>query len=69
MKKHKSVDMIKDSWVEIVVDKYTMNHNWRNGCACNNVVFNLMGGRRIWTKVKFDCGEVVKINCNSLKVI
>ena len=36
-------------------------------CDHNDVVINLMGGKRVWTMIQFECGERIKINCQRLR--
>lgn len=69
MSKHPRVKMKKNTLVEITEPKYVELHKDRCFCECSNIVLNLMGDKRVWTRVKFDCGEMIKINCNVLKKV
>jgi len=69
VKSHNKIAMKKNAKYRIVVDKYIDGHRIRNGCSCSNVVLNLINGRRIWTRIRFDCGEVCKINCHCLEKV
>jgi hypothetical protein len=62
-------DMIKNEKYAIICDKIFENHKWRNNCVCEPYVLNLIGGKLVWTRVEFDCGERIKINCNCLDKI
>ena len=66
---HEKIDMVKNAKYRITVDKYVSAHRLRCSCNCSAVVLNLLGGKRYWTRVKFDCGEIIKINCHCLEKI
>jgi len=66
---HSKIDMVKNALYEITTSKYVAAHRARYGCNCSAVVLNLLGGKRYWTRVQFDCGERIKINCHCLKKV
>ena len=59
---YKEINLIADKDFLINNSKYLLAHNWRCNCQCSGKVTNLLGGERIWTRVRFECGEVIKIN-------
>jgi len=69
MSKHPLVEMKKNAPVEITEEKYVELHRHRCFCECSSIVLNLMGDKRSWTRVRFDCGEMIKINCSVLKKV
>jgi hypothetical protein len=66
--KHVKVEMIKLHKYKILYVKYIETHRLKNMCKCSEIVTNLLGGERIWTRIQFDCGEIIKINCGCLKL-
>jgi hypothetical protein len=66
---HEKIKMLRDKKYKINDIKYHSGHCWRCGCNCPDIVLNLLIGSRIWTRVKFDCGEVIRINCACLDEI
>lgn len=63
--KHPTKDMAKNC--TYTVDSATLEkHQWRCKCECPEKVLNLMGDKRVWTRVEFECGEQIKINCQRL---
>lgn len=68
-KTHSKKNMKKDAQYAIIVDKIVASHRMRCVCACPVVVKNLMGGLRVWTRVEFECGERIKINCHCLEKV
>jgi hypothetical protein len=65
--KHEEVRVLRDIKYLIVDKKYIDGHNFRCGCLCSGLVLNLLTGRRTWTRIRFDCGEMIKINCHCLE--
>lgn len=63
--KHEPIEMIKEEHYTID-DRLAEMHRWRCMCECESTVINLMGDKRVWTRVQFDCGEQVKVNCKCL---
>lgn len=66
---HQKVDMKKNVYYKIITPKYISAHRARCGCNCSGVVLNLLGGLRVWTRVRFECEEMIKINCQALKIV
>jgi hypothetical protein len=69
MRVHNKKAMKKNVKYKIIIVKYIEAHRARNGCNCSDEVLNMINGRRVWTRVRFDCGEIKKINCNCLEKI
>lgn len=67
--KHDLKEMIKDKKYKITNDKYVSSHRWRCQCSCPEIVTNLLAGSLTWTRIKFDCGEMIKINCQCLEEV
>lgn len=51
-----------------VSEKTWQMHILRHYCGCPKEVENLLEGDRVWTRVRFKCGEVQKLNCSTLKI-
>jgi hypothetical protein len=67
--KQTKVDMDKNVKYDIIVKKIVLAHQHRCECECSSIVLNLLGGLRLWTRVEFDCGERIKINCHALEKV
>lgn len=68
-KLHKKIDMKKNKRYRLREGKYLVAHLWKFNCDCGLQVTNLLGGKRVWTRIRFDCGEIQKINCHCLEKI
>jgi len=66
-KRHPKKEMEKSVEYIVICNKIVEAHRHRCYCECKDVVMNLMGGRRIWTRIEFECGERVKVNCHCLE--
>lgn len=58
--------MTKGATYRVISDKFMSNHRRRCNCQCPNLVTNLIEGDIAWTRVLFECGEMVKISCLNL---
>ena len=67
--KHTAIEMVKDAKYKITDEKYLFGHQFRCKCQCSDEVLNLLSGQLVWTRVQFDCGEIIKINCQCLEKI
>ena len=63
---HKKKTMKRNKKYVIIAEKLVEAHKWRCVCSCNNIVLNIISGDLIWTRVEFECGERIKINCQCL---
>ena len=71
---HQEYEMKKGATYRIIVPKYTEGHNINHiinaqDNKCGEEVINLLGGKRIWTRVQFACGDIIKINCACLEKV
>ena len=66
-KRHKKKQMHKGEEYVVICKKIIDAHTYRCGCECKNIVMNLMGGPRVWTRIEFECGERIKVNCHCLE--
>ena len=64
---HHKKSMKKNEEYVVVCNKIVEAHKYRCGCDCKCVVMNLLGGKRVWTRIEFECGERIKINCHCLE--
>ena len=64
---HEKVQMKKNRKYVLLVEKILVAHRWRCNCECSEEVMNLLGGLRAWTRIEFECGERIKVNCHCLK--
>ena len=66
---YEPIDMEKDAKYKITEPKYMDGHNINFGHSCSSEVTNLLDGKRVWTRVRFECGHMIKINCILLEKV
>lgn len=71
---HQEYEMVKDAVYRIIVPKHIESHNIKHTMSgedtcCQNEVINLLDGNRVWTRIKFACGDISKINCACLEKV
>lgn len=64
---HSKKRMKRNKKYKIICEKVFNNHKWRCNCACKNEVINIIEGQVVWTRVLFDCGDMIKINVHCLE--
>ena len=69
MREHPKIDMEKGGAYRIICPKYIEAYRINTGHDSTGEVENLLGGKRVWTRVRFPCGHMIKINCQCLEKV
>lgn len=69
MNGHEKKKLLSGQQLRIVKEKITHGHWMKYMCDCDNIVTNLIDGDIVWTRVKFKCGKIQKINVHCLEEI
>ena len=59
----------KGQRVRLLLDKHIQGHHINNNCGCLDEATNTIEGVRVWTRIIFDCGVIMKINCQCIELI
>ena len=59
----------KGQRVRLLLDKHIQGHHMSYNCECTDEATNTIEGERVWTRIVFDCGVMMKINCQCIEPI
>lgn len=69
MNGHEKKEIFTGQQMRITSEKISQGHWIKCMCDCDDIVTNLIEGKRVWTRVRFKCGEMIKINVHCLEEI